>query len=109
MTTHTPGPWTVGERLSGSENHRGFTIGDARNQWGLASVHPLDSDGNEGRANARLMAAAPELLGALKRLVSINQEHNEAILAITGRPPAWNDSYLNEARAAIAKAEGQPS
>jgi len=59
-------------------------------------------------ANARLIAAAPDLLAALQWIVDFVDEH-----------PEWADSYfledegsaerywLDEARAAIAKAEGR--
>lgn len=59
MTSHTPGPWAYHARLSGSENHHGFRIGA---KFFLAEVMPIDSDGIEGEANARLISEAPELL-----------------------------------------------
>lgn len=68
MTTeHTPGPWQYTAKLSASENHRGFHILDT-DGWALGFVQPGDEDGNLGGANARLMAAAPELAGALRLL-----------------------------------------
>jgi len=57
-------------KLTASENHRGFIIvaraGRAGGKWALADVQPGDEDGNLGRANARLIAAAPELLEMLR-------------------------------------------
>jgi hypothetical protein len=50
-------------------------------------------------ANARLIAAAPELLAALKRMFCV------ASVELTGR----RDDVLEQARAAIAKAEGVPT
>lgn len=35
---------------------------------------------------------------ALKGLVRVNEEHNEAVQKIIGRPLAWKDVYLEEAR-----------
>ena len=62
--------------------------------WMIAEVMPLDEDGIEGLANARLIAAAPELLEALKDAV--------AALEVCGK-----DYYATQvARAAIAKATG---
>lgn len=65
----TPGPWEYVPKLSGSENHKGFFIRaekTTRNgKWSLAEVQPGDEDGNLGEANARLIAAAPDLLAAL--------------------------------------------
>ena len=49
---------------------------------------------------------AHRLLAALKALVKCNEEWNAAVEAVIGRPAGWVDAYLNEARAAIAEAEG---
>ncbi len=40
------------------------------------------------------------LRGALADLVKVNEDHNEAIERVTGKPPGWNDSYLDAARQA---------
>jgi len=91
---HTPGPWQHSAKLSASENHRGFTVWNS-DGWGLADVQPADEDGREGEANARLIAAAPELLEALQAVVSQlegHDLHNGDVFAI------------NNAYAAIAKA-----
>jgi hypothetical protein len=55
-------------------------------------------DWPEGEANARLIAAAPDLLEALKELVDYNG----------GAASALEDEYVMErVSSAIAKAEGQ--
>lgn len=95
MSKHTPGPWQHSVKLSGSENHRGFRILTA-DGWALADVQPADEDGIEGEANARLIAAAPDLLEALKRIVG----WDAAGLALT-------EDHAAQACAAIAKAEGE--
>lgn len=80
MTTHTPGPWGV--RAKGQK---------------VAEIVRCDDE----QANARLIAAAPELLEALTNLVArIN--HNGGIGAYTGGPIF----VMLDARAAIAKATG---
>jgi hypothetical protein len=48
------------------------------------------------------------LAGALTDLVKINEDHNAAIEKIIGRPPGWNDSYLDAARAALKGGETNP-
>jgi hypothetical protein len=48
-----------------------------------------------------------ELVNALEDLVSINEQHNAAIGKIMGAPAGWKDSYLDKARAALAKARGE--
>lgn len=76
VSAFTPGPWEFFAKLTASENHRGFFIRSAgNNYWALAEVQPADEDGKEGESNARLIAAAPELLAALKAIV----EHGEPI------------------------------
>jgi hypothetical protein len=98
-TQHTPGPWKVGQYLGRStsfcvhmdvgDKGRGLDIVDA--------VCGLDTD--QRRANARLIAAAPDLLQALQALANmaesfpseLHKEHPDVI----------------EALAAIAKATGE--
>lgn len=94
--THTPAPWIACQTLFNGKT-TAFRI--ACNEHG--SSFPLaECAGNQGKynpdemeANARLIAAAPDLLFAL-----------EAIVALDGQ---WsNDSYA-QAERAIAKARGQ--
>lgn len=65
---HTPGPWSV-------DSHGGVAV--------IPGEAEIDTRaGTEvGRANARLIAAAPEMYGALKDLVSLIQHWRE-----TGAP-----------------------
>lgn len=58
MTKHTPGPW-VAEPGGG----RGAWIMGANREWTALACGDTDESAN---ANARLIAAAPELLEALK-------------------------------------------
>lgn len=64
MSKHTQSPWVTYPRLSGSENHRGYIV-RGNDKFIVADVVPRDQDGIVGGANARLIAAAPELLEAL--------------------------------------------
>jgi len=88
MSGHTPGPWKL-DIFDGGINVDGER--PIALMLGLAE---------EGLANARLIAAAPELLEALKRYV----EHDD-----TAYDPAENfwRQIKDEALAAIAKAEGK--
>lgn len=98
---HTPGPWAVGyldqsgQRIVKQEHIEICTC------W----HHSVGSIEQEMEANARLIAAAPDLLEALEGLVKINEEHNAAMAVIMGRPANWKDTYLDKARAAILKAK----
>jgi hypothetical protein len=113
---HTPGPWLVamteeidGELMpdgSGGCSHTGVMVYDRRLgvctkedlEQGEYEPEPLARPWNE--ADARLIAAAPELLEALKNIRS---------MCLPGMN--WTDdiglALLAEADAAIAKAEGR--
>lgn len=89
---HTPAPWIAkGTRVT-SENGKWFNI-------------EFTTSLEEAYANARLVAAAPELLEALK-----NIERAAAGEIIWPEMLSWEDTInraRNEALAAIAKAEGK--
>jgi hypothetical protein len=96
---HTAGPWAV------TDTTRSYlsiiAAPDGRLRW--RAVACLDSAGgtlapDEIRANARLIAAAPELLEALK--LAINTVECASIDVATGEELPW---YRN-AKAVIAKA-----
>jgi len=88
---NTPGPWSVEEMPSGRLTVTAgqfFVAGDT-NEWGLSD------------ADARLIAAAPELLEALVRLEAelVQDKYGEDY-----EPSPFENLAL--ARAAIAKAMG---
>ncbi len=96
MSGHTPGEWDWGP-ASGTQDAlmrpaRVFVVAGGTSR-DIAEVG-LDRIG-EANANARLIAAAPEMLGALESL---------ALMAETD--PELSD-MARIARAAIAKAEGR--
>jgi hypothetical protein len=41
------------------------------------------------------------LAEALANLVKANETWNQGMMDVIGRPPNWNDSYLNEAKEAL--------
>jgi hypothetical protein len=94
-SAHTKGPWYLTPKLSASENHKGFTISEYDKAW-IADVSPRDEDGNGGEANARLIAAASELLEACKKALAAIKANETHIV--------WR-----ELENAIAKAEGKHS
>jgi hypothetical protein len=82
-TQHTPAPW----------NAEGLDILDNTNIGILATISPEnDGPSEEDYANARLIAAAPELLAALQRLTDICEADDQYPI------------HTEEARAAIFKA-----
>jgi len=88
----TPGPWYIEEHNPGEFD---ITSGE-----GGKIIAMADCEGKEAKANAHLIAAAPELLEALKLVRDKYQEHFENM------PVAWQ-SVDNIIEAAIAKAEGK--
>jgi hypothetical protein len=62
---HTPGPWTFGHAIPADDTvSRIVRAGDDH----VAVVMDLDGAAQEAVDNARLIAAAPQLLSALQRL-----------------------------------------
>ncbi|MBM4286471.1 MAG: hypothetical protein FJ128_14685 [Deltaproteobacteria bacterium] len=93
---HTPGPW-VAEPEEASE-HRGIAICAPANGWIVATITPEDDRQADeiDWANARLIAAAPDLLAALREYQKANRLHHD------------EEARLYElAEVAIAKAEGE--
>lgn len=98
-TTHTPGPWIPHWNMGDGERH--WIVPADQLECRVASVEawaPTDGDMEaEGKANARLLAAAPDLLEVAKQFMQMNR-------------PRPRISELNRvfelARKAIAKAEG---
>jgi len=97
MSKHTPGPWTFGhwgnDFWVGTQPN-GLSGKVARVLWGMGEGV------EEGRENARLISAAPDLLDALKRaaidLTEKLEERGELADSVT----------IALMHAAIAKAEG---
>ena len=74
MTAHTPGPWQTGGMMILTDRPSTVTPdGRTIHHWkDIAEVRHFNGplwDSPEGNANANLIAAAPELLAALKSLV----------------------------------------
>lgn len=105
MSKHTPGPWRIGHQTDyGVFNPSVIQTGE---DVGIATVYgiplhvKLDEVENdpkcaEGLANARLIAAAPDLLAACKEALQSSEDSEGGGYRV-----------LNEMlRAAIAKAEG---
>lgn len=116
----TPGPWAVinltgvfselgAESGDGSKADPtdGWTIADCSAGCTLLNGAYVELGFAVQQANAKLIAAAPDLLEALDALVKINEDHNKSIQGVIGTPPGWNDSYLDAARKALSKARGQ--
>jgi hypothetical protein len=100
MTTHTPGPWLDGQDQRGkkrvyAERHE---IVRALSTHGTRKLPEA-----ERTANRRLIAAAPDMLAALKKMVADFEADIEGFDEDDVKYRAFET-----ARAAIAKAEGAP-
>lgn len=99
MNKHTMGPWTIG----GKESSEVF---DTNGNQVAFCVHlranKPERSVAEATANANLMAAAPDLLEALK--LCMDGLHTYAPEYMHGLPKS---KYINKAYAAIAKATGE--
>jgi len=100
-TQHTPGPWKV---VLDSDQIEGENI-EVHDQFGRAAIIMGEFNDEETQANARLIAAALELLEALKILYSRAGHANECKLDVTKHQSCT--CHMDQARAAIAKAEGR--
>jgi hypothetical protein len=90
MGGHTPGPWKV------------TNFNDIMDDEGDTFVGVSFRSGSKERAaNARLIAAAPDLLKSLKETL-----HLASAYGPEGKSPREENSVLDRARATIAKAEG---
>lgn len=97
MAEHTPGPWTVQDNLDlcgefwiSAKHHDGLRVS-------IAAVRPGCDEANEigcNEANARLIAAAPELLDALERLLNVCSTHPSS------------EEHLFNARDVVDRAKG---
>ena len=85
---HTPGPWKIGTPPPNGEQ----TVGTDQ---GLMVAVATTGAGVQTKANARLIAAAPDLLEALKGLMALSDHRVDLRDA------------AKDARAAIAKATGE--
>ena len=90
MSKHTPGPWVIKE----IDRNEGVRI-----SCGLVGCGCRVYGMPEGEANARLIAAAPDLLAALESVLTIG--------GIDQSPGTNGRVVLHQVRAAIAKARGQ--
>lgn len=119
ITKYTPGPWRIIDGYNiytelGGQSGDG-TQADSRDGWHIASIGDtptfVGSDevvlGRElKRSNARLIAAAPDLLEALEGMIEVFGVYDQHLY----REPFSRSvevELCNQARAAIAKARGE--
>lgn len=111
MSAHTPGPWHVG----GAD---GATIYDSMHQRvanSFEGVMVAHRSNDACKANARLIAAAPDMLAVATELLAVVEEEREDYVFCNSSPDGGLDAEalpyareleakINRARAAIVKA-----
>ena len=95
-TKHTPGPWKA-ERVSAEQIEIGAETpqGHLSVAWVHLGEAPSERESNEGMTDARLLAAAPELLSELKRMLAAAEADD------------LGPGHFEDARQVIFKAEGR--
>jgi hypothetical protein len=101
MSKHTPGPWSF---TKGDKERREMSVIHKANDREFLLGYAITESQNphqraEDIANARLMAAAPDLLDVLRRVLA------GAVRPVDGAA-RLDPAYLDDIKAAIAKAEG---
>lgn len=71
----TPGPWTVHQNGDLSYSILGEKISDINYKWIIGFVQNGEIWNEQQLANARLIAAAPELLEVLKEIISLSDRN----------------------------------
>ena len=106
MAEHTPGPWT----LDRADEEQWEIHAETAHAWKYIATVKANDEGStqvsvaEAEANARLIAASPDLLAALEWAL----QAWDAIGGDVQIPDSMNDEGRWEAiRAALARARGQ--
>jgi len=110
VSAHTPGPWLHDHR-EGDNGYFNTEVFSPNDSWGVIATlawvpQPLGNGvtGTYREANARLIAAAPDLLSALQGL---DEAYCRAGLPLSRSERHEDRTRLIAARAAIAKATGE--
>lgn len=97
MATHTPGPWNLWTGQTGAFE---VYVGEPLRGDVIVQRHDWNHKAEESKANAHLIAAAPDLLAALKAMRHPDYGTPEDPSELTHQARSIAD-------AAIAKAEGR--
>lgn len=100
MSKHTPGPWIISDGDEWTHDvvtHHGELPDGSPNAWNIATIN---SRRDECDANLALIAAAPDLLEALEKIMSL-------VDASGSTPHPSVAKVIGAGRAAIAKVKGE--
>lgn len=101
--SHTPGPWHVGVKTY----HAGRDVYGPKGE-SVAITDDVMTNIDEAKANARLIAAAPDLLGELRNIVENAWQYDDDAEAEYGDGP-WTISAetYERIKALVVRAEGR--
>lgn len=102
---HTPGPWVADWWFHEPTGQGGWSFSAGGFRLPLCDMEMDPAKEDEPEANARLIAAAPELLEALKCCIPFMKYPRGASDLFV----RIHDAAIAKARAVIAKAEGDES
>ena len=114
MNKHTPGPWEICRWDSKTVEARIQSLHEDDEDTEpeflvVADVYGGDLEGSEAEANARLIAAAPDLLGALMSILDYAPQMELCMASHYGGESftyVGFRGYIADAKAAIDKATG---
>ena len=104
-TKGTKGAWFVSDEIDIRSTHIDCTGIIAQVYDGL-NTHISRMDKEKYSSNAKLIAAAPDLLEALQSLCFLNSCEEEGLLSGRPKPEDWLEAF-REAELAISKALGE--
>lgn len=99
MTQHTPGPWGICNNATPDRAPTEWVIGPMR---GRNTITTVQSNGHD----ARLIAAAPELLGTLECATACLES---TLKVLTGGAKEMIEMQIAQGHEAITKARGEVS
>ncbi len=104
MSAHTPGPWTV---VDTHDDRRRLQIHSSKGPVIVALIPNVDERDmtgitKEAQANARLIAAAPELLGVMRSFISELDANRDR-----GAIQMLTVAFVMNARALLARVGGE--
>lgn len=102
MSKHTPGPWKIRKGFDEGTKEIYFPNPKIKKPFYPTELCVVAAEGSEGKSNARLIAAAPDLLEALKGMLGAWNMICDA--------SGWERDHIQQQKdavAAIAKATGE--
>lgn len=117
-TKHTPGPWFI-RREPDSQRENGWMqpnywlieqdVGEGFGRWIATFPRLVDGEQDQQIADARLIAAAPDLLAELEKAADTFADCARTLSVLGRRTLATACEIAEQSnRAAIAKATGEP-